>query len=68
MIYATFQPIPSMPSPANARKPLRMNIHKDIPTDGWTDGQPENIMAPVPKGGGITMIKYKGIPYNILHH
>ena len=22
-------------------------------TDGWTDGQPENIMPPAPKGGGI---------------
>ena len=22
-------------------------------TDGWTDGQPENIMHPAPKGGGI---------------
>ena len=22
-------------------------------SDGWTDGQPENIMPPAPKGGGI---------------
>ena len=27
-------------------------------TDGRTDGQPENIMPPAPKGGGITKITY----------
>ena len=27
-------------------------------TDGRTDGQPENIMPPAPKGGGIKMLKH----------
>ena len=26
-------------------------------SDGRTDGQPENIMPPAPKGGGITIVR-----------
>ena len=80
--HATFQAIPSMRSPANARKPLRTdgrtdgrtdmpeNGHRFLggptdscrcgnaifqPSDRRTAGQPENIMPPAPKGGGIKM-------------
>ena len=84
--HVKFQAIPSMHSPANARKPLqtdgqtdgrtdgrtcrktvtvgrvdqRTDVHVKrgyfrLRTDGRTDGQPENIMPPAPKGGGIKM-------------
>ena len=82
--HVKFQAIPSMHSPANARKPLRTDGRTDGRRDGRTcrkmvtvgrvdqrthvhvkrgyfrlrtdsrmDGQPENIMPPAPKGGGI---------------
>ena len=79
--HVKFQAIPSMYSPANARKPLRRT---DRRPDGWTngpmyrskegisgfggtDGQPENIMPPASKGGGITITSsQKQYPLNYI--
>ena len=81
--HVKFQAIPSMHSPANARKPLRTDdrtcrktvtvgrvdqrTHVQVKrgyfrlrTDGRTDGQPENIMPPAPKGGGIKTYSTSG--------
>ena len=89
--HVKFQAIPSMRSPANARKPLRTDgrtdgrtCHKTVTdgrvdqrthvqvkrgyfrlwTNGRTDGQPENIMPPAPKGGGIKTDGIKTVFHN----
>ena len=38
---------------------LRTDGRTEGRTDGRTDGQPENIMPPAPKGGGITNINQR---------
>ena len=46
----------------------RTDGRTDGQTDGRTDGQPENIMPPAPKGGGITMpLAHLALPSDQCH-
>ena len=46
----------------------RTDGRTDGQTDGRTDGQPENIMPPAPKGGGIKSYTHLQTQIAFLHH